>query len=195
MHNKSGERLGIKSVYIVKLIKKNLNKIPYVVLFWIVNITSRLFRFVKGGSVFERVLYTLTNMNMAFRKPMPSPHPQDLVLGILFALSLYGFIYCKSKHSKKFRKGVEHGSARWGNADDIKPFIDKNSYTNNILLTQTERLTVGKPTSPKYARNRNVLVVGGSGSGKTRFFVKPNLLQQYGSFCVTDPKGVRPDRV
>ena len=120
---------------------------------------------------------------------MPSFHPADLLIGVAGALFIRLAIYLKGKNAKKYRKGVEYGSARWGNAQDIKPYIDP-VFENNVLLTQTERLTMSsRPKQPKYARNKNILVIGGSGSGKTRFFVKPNLMQMHSSYVVTDPKG------
>ena len=122
-------------------------------------------------------------------KFIPSFHPNDLLIGIAVAGLMKFIVYTKGKKAKKFREGKEYGSARWGNAKDIKPYIDEK-YDNNVLFTNTERLTMnGRPSNPKYARNKNVLVIGGSGSGKTRFFVKPNLMQMHSSYVVTDPKG------
>lgn len=124
-----------------------------------------------------------------FIHPFPNLQPIHLLNGLIGAILFKGMIYLKGKNAKKFRKGVEYGSARWGNAKDIEPFIDKK-FENNVILTQTERLTMnGKPKNPATARNKNVLVIGGSGSGKTRFFVKPNLMQCHSSYIVTDPKG------
>ena len=120
---------------------------------------------------------------------MPSVHPLDLLIGIVGAVVIRLIVYVKGKNAKKYRKGAEYGSARWGNAEDIKPYIDPD-FQNNIILTQTERLTMNsRPKQPKYARNKNVVVIGGSGSGKTRFFVKPNLMQLHSSYVLTDPKG------
>lgn len=123
------------------------------------------------------------------QNPLPSLHLQDLLVGAIVAAALNGYLYYRRKNAKKYRKGKEHGDARWGNVNDIKPYIDSNDFDNNVLLTQTEMLTMGKPSKPKYARNKNILVIGGSGSGKTRFFVKPNLMQMHSSYVVTDPKG------
>ena len=119
----------------------------------------------------------------------PSFHPADLLVGLIGAVVIRLIIYTKGKNAKKYRKGMEYGSARWGTAEDIKPYIDP-VFENNVLLTQTERLMMSnRPKNPKYARNKNILVIGGSGSGKTRFFVKPNLMQLHSSYVVTDPKG------
>lgn len=125
----------------------------------------------------------------AFENPLPSFHPADVVIGIVGAVAVRLIIYFKGKNAKKYRQGMEYGSARWGTAQDIKPYMDDNPE-NNIILTETEGLTMSsRPKQPKYARNKNVVVIGGSGSGKTRFFVKPNLMQMHSSYVVTDPKG------
>ena len=123
------------------------------------------------------------------QSPLPSFHPLDLLVGVITALLIRLIVYEKSKNAKKYRRNVEYGSARWGKADDIAPYIDPD-FRNNVILTQTERLTMNnRPKDPKTARNKNVLVVGGSGSGKTRFFVKPQIMQMHSSYVVTDPKG------
>ena len=120
---------------------------------------------------------------------IPSIHLIDIIVGIIVAALIKVIVYTKGKNAKKFRQGKEYGSARWGNSKDIEPYVDEK-FENNILLTDTERLTMnGRPKNPKYARNKNILVVGGSGSGKTRFFLKPNLMQMHSSYVVTDPKG------
>ena len=120
---------------------------------------------------------------------IPSIHLIDIMVGIIVAALIKVIVYIKGKNAKKFRQGKEYGSARWGNSKDIEPYVDEK-FENNILLTDTERLTMnGRPKNPKYARNKNILVVGGSGSGKTRFFLKPNLMQMHSSYVVTDPKG------
>ena len=135
------------------------------------------------------MLHIGQGLSVAFENALPSFHPADLLIGVAGALLIRLAIYLKGKNAKKYRKGVEYGSARWGNAQDIKPYIDP-VFENNVLLTQTERLTMSsRPKQPKYARNKNILVIGGSGSGKTRFFVKPNLMQMHSSYVVTDPKG------
>ena len=136
-----------------------------------------------------RLVNTFTNFNLAFSNPLPSFHPKDILIGVAGALILKAVVYYKGKNAKKFRQGVEYGSARWGTSADIKPYVDEKD-DNNIILTETERLTMSsRPKNPKYARNKNILVIGGSGSGKTRFFVKPNIMQLHSSYCITDPKG------
>lgn len=142
------------------------------------------------GDQFAIKLYnTFLNFGTAFENPLPSFHPADMVIGIVGAVAVRLIIYFKGKNAKKYRQGMEYGSARWGNAQDIKPYMDDNPE-NNIILTETEGLTMSsRPKQPKYARNKNVVVIGGSGSGKTRFFVKPNLMQMHSSYCITDPKG------
>ena len=136
----------------------------------------------KIGNIFPRINETLANR-------LPSFNLYDIVFGIVFAVSVRLVVYYKAKNAKKFRKGSEYGSARWGTSKDIEPFMDKENPDNNIILTQTEGVMMGRPSLPKYARNKNVLVVGGSGSGKTRFVVKPNLMQLHSSYILTDPKG------
>lgn len=142
------------------------------------------------GEQFVIKLYNaFLNFGTAFENPLPSFHPADVVIGIVGAVAVRLIIYFKGKNAKKYRQGMEYGSARWGTAQDIKPYMDDNPE-NNIILTETEGLTMSsRPKQPKYARNKNVVVIGGSGSGKTRFFVKPNLMQMHSSYVVTDPKG------
>ena len=126
----------------------------------------------------------------AFANPLPSFHPVDLLVGLVAGALLKLAVYVKGKNRKKLRQGEEYGSARWGKPEDIKPYMDPE-FSNNVILTQTEFLTMNsRPKQPKYARNKNILVIGGSGSGKTRFFVKPNLMQMHSSYVVTDPKGL-----
>lgn len=142
------------------------------------------------GEQFAIKLYNaFLNFGTVFENPLPSFHPADVVIGIVGAVAVRLIIYFKGKNAKKYRQGMEYGSARWGTAQDIKPYMDDNPE-NNIILTETEGLTMSsRPKQPKYARNKNVVVIGGSGSGKTRFFVKPNLMQMHSSYVVTDPKG------
>lgn len=167
-----------------KLLKQN---IPYLAFFYVGNIFSHHVRAYTGGDVIDKIFQGILELNtMSF---IPSIHPSDILMGVGVAALIKFIVYTKGKNAKKFRQGKEYGSARWGTAKDIQPYVDEK-FQNNILLTQTERLTMnGRPANPKYARNKNVLVIGGSGSGKTRFYVKPNLMQMHSSYCVTDPKG------
>lgn len=168
----------------VKFLKQN---IPYLAFFYLGNIFSNHVRSYVGGDVIDKIFQGILELNtMSF---LPSIHPVDILIGIGVAALIKFIVYTKGKNAKKFRQGKEYGSARWGTKKDIEPYMDEK-FQNNILLTQTERLTMnGRPANPKYARNKNVLVIGGSGSGKTRFYVKPNLMQMHSSYCVTDPKG------
>lgn len=167
-----------------KFLKQN---IPYLAFFYVGNIFSHHVRAYTGGDVIDKIFQGILELNtMSF---IPSVHPIDVLMGVGVAALIKFIVYTKGKNAKKFRQGKEYGSARWGTAKDIQPYVDEK-FQNNILLTQTERLTMnGRPANPKYARNKNVLVIGGSGSGKTRFYVKPNLMQMHSSYCVTDPKG------
>ncbi|MED5928365.1 type IV secretory system conjugative DNA transfer family protein [Streptococcus anginosus] len=168
----------------VKFLKQN---IPYLAFFYLGNIFSHHVRSYVGGDVIDKIFQGILELNtMSF---LPSIHPADILIGIGMAALIKFVVYTKGKNAKKFRQGKEYGSARWGTKKDIEPYMDEK-FQNNILLTQTERLTMnGRPSNPKYARNKNVLVIGGSGSGKTRFYAKPNLMQMHSSYCVTDPKG------
>ena len=168
----------------VKFLKQN---IPYLAFFYIGNIFSHHVRAYIGGDIIDKIFQGILEINtMSF---LPSLHPTDIIMGVVVAVLIKIIVYTKGKNAKKFRQGKEYGSARWGTRKDIEPYMDEK-FQNNILLTQTERLTMnGRPSNPKYARNKNVLVIGGSGSGKTRFYVKPNLMQMHSSYCVTDPKG------
>jgi len=161
--------------------------IPYLAFFYLGNIFSHHIRSYTGGDVIDKTLQGLLELNrMSF---FPSLYLIDIIMGIGTAVLIKFIVYIKGKNAKKFRQGKEYGSARWGSRKDIEPYMDEN-FQNNILLTKTERLSMnGRPSNPKYARNKNVLVIGGSGSGKTRFYVKPNLMQMHSSYCVTDPKG------
>lgn len=167
-----------------KFVKQN---IPYLAFFYLGNIFSHHVRSYVGGDIIDKIFQGILEINtMSF---LPSIHPTDILMGVVVAVLIKFIVYTKGKNAKKFRQGKEYGSARWGNKKDIEPYMDEK-FQNNILLTQTERLTMnGRPANPKYARNKNVLVIGGSGSGKTRFYVKPNLMQMHSSYCVTDPKG------
>ena len=178
----------IKSVFIGQDWKKLLKvNIPYLAFFYVGNIFSAHVRAYRGGDIIDRIMTAI--IELGTMKFIPSFHPNDLLIGIAVAGLMKFIVYTKGKKAKKFREGKEYGSARWGTPKDIKPYIDEK-YDNNVLFTNTERLTMnGRPSNPKYARNKNVLVIGGSGSGKTRFFVKPNLMQMHSSYVVTDPKG------
>ncbi|CUM81563.1 conjugal transfer coupling protein TraG [Faecalibacterium prausnitzii] len=164
---------------------------PYIIAFYMVEKAAWLYRHCNGDSVMDRLMVLFMNFGLAYKSVLPSFHPFDLMVGLAGAAALKAVIYFKGKNAKKYRQGEEYGSARWGNQKDIEPFIDP-VFENNVILTQTERLMMsGRPKHPKYARNKNVIVIGGSGSGKTRFYVKPNLMQmpQKVSYVVTDPKG------
>ncbi len=165
--------------------KKIISNLPFLIFFWIFDKLSYTVRLSE-----ENILISVVKgVSELTKAPLLSFHFTDISIGAIGALAVKGILYLRSKNAKKFRKGIEYGSARWGTAEDIKPYIDKNFY-DNILLTQTERLTMNsRPINPKFARNKNVLVIGGSGSGKTRFFVKPNIMQMHTSYVVTDPKG------
>ena len=167
-----------------KFLKQN---IPYLAFFYVGNIFSHHVRAYTGGDIIDKIFQGILELNtMSF---IPSVHPIDVLMGVGVAALIKFIVYTKGKNAKKFRQGKEYGSARWGTRKDIEPYVDEK-FQNNILLTQTERLTMnGRPSNPKYARNKNVLVIGGSGSGKTRFYVKPNLMQMHSSYCITDPKG------
>ena len=163
--------------------------IPYLIVWYLVDKIGWLYRVAEGTMAGEKLLFVFSNFQAAFQNPFPSFHPQVFLVGVAGALVARGLIYMKQQDAKKFRQGVEYGSARWGTAADIKPYVDEDP-DNNIILSQTERLTMSsRPKNPKYARNKNILVIGGSGSGKTRFFIKPSLLQRHSSYVVTDPKG------
>lgn len=164
-----------------------LENIPYLAFFYVGNIFSHHIRLYVGGDIIDKIFQGLLEINTL--SLIPSLHLTDIVVGISIAVLVKSIIYFKGKNAKNFRQGKEYGSARWGNAKDIEPYVD-DKFENNILFTKTERLTMnGRLPNPKYARNKNVLVIGGSGSGKTRFYVKPNLMQMHSSYCVTDPKG------
>ena len=174
-----------------KLLLMNL---PYLFVALFATKFGQAWRLAAGADASKKLLHLMDGFTAAFSSPLPSFHPADLVVGVLLAAALRLAVYVRGRNAKQFRKNVEYGSARWGKAEDIKPYIDP-VFENNVILTQTERLTMNsRPKDPKTSRNKNVLIVGGSGSGKTRFFIKPNLMQcdskDYPtSFVVTDPKG------
>ncbi len=162
---------------------------PYLLFVWLFDKVGAAVRLSPGADASAKLLHLGDGFTAAFSSIAPSFHPADLLIGIAGAVVIRLAVYMKGKNAKKYRRGIEYGSARWGTADDIKPYTDP-VFENNIPLTQTERLTMNsRPKQPKYARNKNILVIGGSGSGKTRFFVKPSLMQMHSSYVVTDPKG------
>ncbi|MSS40169.1 TraM recognition domain-containing protein [[Clostridium] scindens] len=165
--------------------------IPYLIIFYLADKCFWLYRHCIGDSMIEKIGVMLMNFQLAFTNWLPSFHMKDLLGGLVTALIFRLILYYKSKNAKKFRHGEEYGSARWGNRKDIEPFVDP-IFENNIILTETERLTLNsRPKQPKYARNKNVIVIGSSGSGKTRFYLKPQLMQMTPnvSYVCTDPKG------
>ena len=167
-----------------------LKVFPYLLFGYFGNKMAYSYRVTEAPDFFNKLMGSLSNLGPAFENILPSFNLADLLFGAVFGVGMRLVVYFKSKNAKKFRKGEEYGSARWGNAKDIEPYMDLNNPENNVILTQTEGLIMnGKPKGPKYARNKNILVIGGSGSGKTRFFVKPNLMQLHSSYVVTDPKG------
>ena len=172
-----------------KVKKFVLNNLAYVIFGYAGNIISFAFRTAEGKDVSEKILPALNNLGTAFAHIIPSFHPIDLLVGIAVGVAMKFVMKMRAANKKKFRQGTEYGSAVWGTEKDIEPYMDFKEKDNNVILTQTEGLTMGKPSHPKYARNKNILVIGGSGSGKTRFFVKPNLMQMHSSYIVTDPKG------
>ena len=169
-----------------KLLILNL---PYFIAGLVCTNLGEAWRIVEDADMSEKLLGFLSALGLAFSNPMPSLHPMDLLIGVCCGAGLRLAVYLKGKNAKKYRHGMEYGSARWGTQKDIEPFEDP-VFANNVILTRTERLMMGnRPKNPANARNKNVLVVGGSGSGKTRFWLKPNLLQCHSSYVVTDPKG------
>lgn len=178
----------IKNVFKIRDKKKFvLENLPYLLFFYIGNIFASHVNSYIGGDIIDRILVAFSQIDTL--KYIPSLKIKNLIPSLILSVVIKLILIQKKKKAKKFREGREYGSARWGNEKDIEPYIDKK-FENNVLLTQTERLTMNnRPKNPKYARNKNVLVIGGSGSGKTRFFVKPNLMQMHSSYVVTDPKG------
>ena len=175
-----------KPLHIKKLALPN---IPYVLIALFATKLGQAWRLAPGMDFSGKALHLMEGFAAAFQSALPSFHPIDLCVGVAAALLIRLIVYVKGKNAKKFRKNLEYGSARWGKPEDIAPYVDPK-FENNVILTQTERLMMSnRPKDPKTARNKNVLVVGGSGSGKTRFFIKPNLMQLHSSYVVTDPKG------
>ena len=177
---------AFKEADIKRLMLLNL---PYLIAFYIGDKACWLYRHIEARQTAYRIIGVFSNFSYAFKSPGLSFHVVDLLAGIIIAGLFKLIVVYRSKNAKKFRQGVEYGSARWGATMDIKPFVD-DKPDNNIILTATESLTMSsRPKNPKYARNKNICIIGGSGSGKTRFFVKPQLMQLHSSYCVTDPKG------
>ena len=170
--------------------QKVMKVLPFVILGYAFNKVSQAFTSAAGTELGDKIMNGMDGLGEVFLNPLPSFNPIDILIGIAGGVIIKLAIYIKGKDAKKYRKGCEYGSARWGNAEDIKPYM-ADKFEDNVILTETERLTMdGRPKAgPKYARNKNILVIGGSGSGKTRFYVKPNLLQMHSSYVVTDPKG------
>jgi type IV secretion system protein VirD4 len=166
-----------------------LPNIPYAFLWWLFDKAGEAYRTAYGTDTLKKIVGAVANMNVVLSHPAPSCDPFDILVGLIGAAAICLTVLYKKTHAKKWRKDIEYGSARWGNRADIAPYIDEKP-SNNIILTATESLTMNsRPKIPKYARNKNVMIVGGSGSGKTRFWLKPNLMQLHSSYCVTDPKG------
>jgi len=174
------------SIDIKKYVVPNL---PYVMMFWFFSKIAEGYRLSAGADAVTKMMAAVSGLGATITEnPLPGFHPRDLLIGVAGAAAVRAVVYFKGKNAKKYRHGVEYGSARWGTQEDIKPFIDPK-FPDNILLTQTERIMLGRNKIPKYNINKNVLIIGGSGSGKTRFHVKPNLMQMNASYVVTDPKG------
>ena len=172
----------------INLKKLLLINLPYIVIALLATKIGQAWRLAPGTDLSAKILHITEGFSAAFQSYAPSFYQADLLIGLGIAVILKMAASIKGRNAKKFRKNMEYGSARWGTQDDIAPYIDP-VFENNIILTQTERLTMSnRPKDPKTARNKNVLVVGGSGSGKTRFFIKPNLMQLHSSYVVTDPK-------
>jgi type IV secretion system protein VirD4 len=170
--------------------QKVIKVLPFLMFGYFANKLSQTYQAATGTNIGDKIMSTVNGIGGMFRNPLPSFNPIDLLVGAAVGALIMLVIYVKGKNAKKYRKGCEYGSARWGTAEDIKPYT-ADKFEDNVILTETERLTMeSRPKSgAKFARNKNILVIGGSGSGKTRFFVKPNLLQMHSSYVVTDPKG------
>ena len=169
--------------------KQMIQLAPYLILAYLGDKLAWLYRLSPGDAPLNKALFAIGHVQYAFTSWLPSFHGTDLLFGVFCAAGIWAVVYYRRKNAKKYRPGAEYGSARWGTAKDIQPFINPVFY-QNIPLTQTERLTMeSRPKQPKYARNKNIIVIGGSGSGKTRFFIKPSLMQMHSSYVVTDPKG------
>ena len=179
---------GGRTLNTQKLKERILPNLPYLFIFWLMDKMGEAYGLSDAESDFSRIIDAINGLAKLGENPFPSLHPFDMLVGVVGVIVVGLIVSLKKKDAKKYRKGVEYGSARWGTSEDIKPYIDPD-FSKNILLTQTERIMVGRNKQPKYNINKNVLVIGGSGSGKTRFHIKPNLMQMNASFIVTDPKG------
>lgn len=179
---------GGRTLNTQKLKESILLNLPYLFIFWLMDKMGEAYRLSDAVNRFSRIIDAINGLAKLGENPFPSLHPFDILVGVVGVFVIWLIVSLKKKDAKKYRKGVEYGSARWGTSEDIKPYIDPD-FSKNILLTQTERIMVGRNKVPKYNINKNVLVIGGSGSGKTRFHIKPNLMQMNASFIVTDPKG------
>ena len=179
---------GGRTLNTQKLKERILPNLPYLFIFWLMDKMGEAYRLSDTVNHFSRIIDAINGLAKLGENPFPSLHPFDMLVGVVGVIVVGLIVSLKKKDAKKYRKGVEYGSARWGTSEDIKPYIDPD-FSKNILLTQTERIMVGRNKQPKYNINKNVLVIGGSGSGKTRFHIKPNLMQMNASFIVTDPKG------
>ena len=175
-----------------RLKKRLLSILPYAILALVFTKAGQALRLSPGAGLGEKLLHLAEGFSAAFASRLPSFHPADLTAGILLAVLLRTAVLVRGRNRKRFRKNEEYGSARWGTPEDIAPFVDP-VFRNNVILTGSEFLTMeSRAKNPAYSRNKNVLVIGGSGSGKTRFFVKPNLMQMHSSYVITDPKGALP---
>ena len=163
--------------------------VPYLACAYFFNKISFAYSLTDGDNAVMRMMDVFNDFGAAFKNPLPSFNPKDLLIGAAAGAALWLIIWYKKKNRKKFRNGEEYGSARWGNPRDIENFMDMDDPENNIILSKTEGLILNGRVPPQYARNKNVMVIGGSGSGKTRFFIKPNIMQMHSSYVVTDPKG------
>ena len=165
------------------------SNLPYLIIALMATKVGQAWRLSAGADFSSTFLHITDGFASAFQNPIPSFHLFDLCSGLVIAGTIRLAVYIKGRSAKKYRKNAEYGSARWGNTADVNPFVDP-VFQNNVILTRTERLTMNnRPQDPRTARNKNVLVIGGSGSGKTRFWLKPNLMQCHSSYVVTDPKG------
>ena len=170
--------------------KQIILHLPYLAFAYLFGKVGQAFRLAQGADMSGKLLHIGQGFSAAFASAAPSFHPTDLLIGLAAAVIIRLVVYSKQKNAKKYRKGMEYGTARWGTAADIKPFIHISSLTTMCCSTATERLMMSnRPKDPKNARNKNILVIGGSGSGKTRFFCKPNIMQLHSSYAITDPKG------